>query len=913
MAKHQRRRTGRRGVPALALIMALVFSLFALPISRVDAQDLDGIQVQSYVGYSDVGESDWYVVSGDFDYSLKYGLLTGYDNGLFGPFDPITRGQVATVLWRIAGEPQVTSDSFTDVDYSKFYGPAIRWARATGVVSGYGDTNTFGPEHNVTREQFAVMLANYAEHVAGLDVSSDCLALDAIAGSGSVSSWARSAMGWAVDNAVISGDLSSGVAQVNPQGTSQRCMAVKMMSVLHRDILRLGEEGPATGEDEPESIPGIQSFDYNDDAILIDGSDANVNRGEHRATIDSDVAKGIEAGDIVVIDPDDPVNGMAIKVTAVRDQGSSTVVSGSEPEITEVFDELNMKGEKSFTAEDVVLADGVELVDDGIDTLATGDVELGRIKLKVGKGKELVSTEEEKVSLQGELVITIDPKILYDISIRPWSLTTMVGVELDSSMVGNLGISYEGKLLLGKLGEGVTAEIYLVVGADGTISLDWKLPTASAMVGVRNNTPAVDFDADTSESKLESTAGIEGKLGVEAAVKVKLFGMLAGDAGLEAGLGSELTTQHHTGLTCDNLDAWFYLQTFFARETKALKKFEINQVIFDEDNTPLFLTFHFENGTLVDACTWKPEDPNPGNPDEPTNPIPDEPDSPSTDVPKKAEVKTENGLTYAIGDFVSEDGEVYSGSWETYLQEKWAHATELDYQAIGSRIEYGGYVSGEQNAASFGGTMWSCGRGAYVLGYTGNTGSITVPKALGGYDVVYVSIINGEVNVDASRAANVKAVNCQSYTGVINFGDLNALENISLQGCTIPGDFDASQCEAVRDITFYAVQFNGKIAFAVDNLENFGMEMATAVGVFSLANAPKLKEVAVVAVGINELDLDNCKNLESLTIWDTGITELDISGFPNLSYLSCGGNNISDIGSLQEWLAQPGHSGSVSA
>lgn len=84
------------------------------------------------------------------------------------------------------------------------------------------------------------MLANYAEKIARIDVGSDCAALDAIAGAGDVSSWARDAMGWAVDEGIISGDVVDGTPYVNPQGSAQRCAAAKMVSVFHRDVLNLG-------------------------------------------------------------------------------------------------------------------------------------------------------------------------------------------------------------------------------------------------------------------------------------------------------------------------------------------------------------------------------------------------------------------------------------------------------------------------------------------------------------------------------------------------------------------------------------------------------------------------------------------------------------------------------------------------
>ena len=70
-----------------------------------------------------------------------------------------------------------------------------------------------------------------------MTIESDCTALDAISGADQVAGWARTVVGWAVDHAIISGEVVDGVAQVNPEGGAWRASAAKMVSVLHRDVL----------------------------------------------------------------------------------------------------------------------------------------------------------------------------------------------------------------------------------------------------------------------------------------------------------------------------------------------------------------------------------------------------------------------------------------------------------------------------------------------------------------------------------------------------------------------------------------------------------------------------------------------------------------------------------------------------
>lgn len=190
--------------------------------------------------FSDVPAGAWYATGEVLGYAVDQRLFVGHD-GLFEPDEPITRGQVAVVLHRIAGEPQVSAEPFEDVDYSQYYGSAISWARATGVVNGYADEDgayrTFGPDDSVTREQLACMLANYARLVGKQPVSSTCARLDAMPDASDVHTWARSAMGWALDEGIMSGSVSDGVSYALPLNVATRCQAAKMVSVLHRDVL----------------------------------------------------------------------------------------------------------------------------------------------------------------------------------------------------------------------------------------------------------------------------------------------------------------------------------------------------------------------------------------------------------------------------------------------------------------------------------------------------------------------------------------------------------------------------------------------------------------------------------------------------------------------------------------------------
>ena len=89
------------------------------------------------------------------------GLMNGYGSSLFGKNDPITRGQMVQILYNYYGENCGTNSGFSDVPSSAWYAKAVTWASKKGVVSGYSN-GTFGPDNQLTREQMVTILYNVA-------------------------------------------------------------------------------------------------------------------------------------------------------------------------------------------------------------------------------------------------------------------------------------------------------------------------------------------------------------------------------------------------------------------------------------------------------------------------------------------------------------------------------------------------------------------------------------------------------------------------------------------------------------------------------------------------------------------------------------------------------------------------------
>lgn len=163
----------------------------------------------------------WYVDA--VKYSFENNIIKGYNEETFAPNDKLTRGMVVTILYRMEGEPKVSGTSkFSDVK-GGYYKDAIKWASDNKVVNGYKNTNKFGPDDNVTREDLAVILSNYAKF-KGKDMtkSND---LKAFSDANKVSGYAETSVKWAVGTGVITGNADK---TLKPQGTATRAEAAAM-------------------------------------------------------------------------------------------------------------------------------------------------------------------------------------------------------------------------------------------------------------------------------------------------------------------------------------------------------------------------------------------------------------------------------------------------------------------------------------------------------------------------------------------------------------------------------------------------------------------------------------------------------------------------------------------------------------
>ncbi len=150
--------------------------------------------------FDDVPQNIWFASGVQF--AAEQGLFTGVSANEFAPYDPMTRAMLVTVLHRLDGADASGTNSFTDVLNGKWYTNAIAWASANGIVEGLRG-NRFAPNAPITREQLAAILFRYAK-ACGYDVSARA-ELTAYADAAQVSTWAGDAMRWAVAAGLISG------------------------------------------------------------------------------------------------------------------------------------------------------------------------------------------------------------------------------------------------------------------------------------------------------------------------------------------------------------------------------------------------------------------------------------------------------------------------------------------------------------------------------------------------------------------------------------------------------------------------------------------------------------------------------------------------------------------------------------
>ena len=205
-----------------ALLMAVILALTLSVTAFAAVND---------TGFSDVDAGAWYAEA--VAYVREHGIMNGTTETTFNPDATTTRGQMAAILYRAAGSPASNGNlaGFSDVADTAYYAQAVRWANAGGIITGYSD-GTFRADTPVTRQQMTAILWRYA--------GSPPAAAASISDASEVSSYAVSAVNWAVVNNIVA-PVSSGVFA--PQSPASRAQIAAAIT----NLIRIAQTNPAPG------------------------------------------------------------------------------------------------------------------------------------------------------------------------------------------------------------------------------------------------------------------------------------------------------------------------------------------------------------------------------------------------------------------------------------------------------------------------------------------------------------------------------------------------------------------------------------------------------------------------------------------------------------------------------------------
>ena len=182
--------------------------------------------------FKDVTEGDdWFYDA--VAYVYENGIMAGTDETTFEPTMELDRAMAAQLFYNLEGKPAVTGDStFTDVTSGHWAVDAITWAAENEVVAGIGE-GLYDPDSNVTREQFAQMLYNYAKY-KGYDLTATG-DLSQFPDAGSISSWAETALSWANGNGLINGHENG---TIDSKGSTIRAQAASIMANFDQNVAK---------------------------------------------------------------------------------------------------------------------------------------------------------------------------------------------------------------------------------------------------------------------------------------------------------------------------------------------------------------------------------------------------------------------------------------------------------------------------------------------------------------------------------------------------------------------------------------------------------------------------------------------------------------------------------------------------
>ena len=202
---------------------------FTMPRDNVTVKAIFTVRDMPFV---DVPGDAWY--AGGVRYVYAHGLMNGTGSWRFSPNRTTTRAMIATILYRMEGSPRVYGTSqFGDVEAGSWYEDAVIWATQNDIVEGY-TSKTFGPNDPITREQMAAMLYRYADYCRCDMSAGRYVDLSKFSDMNEISDYAIPALRWAVGEEIIQGRTGKRLA---PTDTATRAEVAVMLMRFCEDVI----------------------------------------------------------------------------------------------------------------------------------------------------------------------------------------------------------------------------------------------------------------------------------------------------------------------------------------------------------------------------------------------------------------------------------------------------------------------------------------------------------------------------------------------------------------------------------------------------------------------------------------------------------------------------------------------------
>ena len=206
-------------MPATAVTVEPVFAEAGAPVDPGSSDVSDR--------FRDVSKDAWYHDA--VQWAVDQGIMNGVGEDIFAPDGTATRAMVVTMLWRLAGEPSGSEPApFTDVSSDAWYADAVAWAAQTAAVKGTS-ADTFSPNEPVTREQLAAILYRYAQAQGKGFTGTWAFPLD-YPDASEVSDYAYEPLCWMTMNGIING-MSDGTLAPKDNATRAQIAAMFMRFV----------------------------------------------------------------------------------------------------------------------------------------------------------------------------------------------------------------------------------------------------------------------------------------------------------------------------------------------------------------------------------------------------------------------------------------------------------------------------------------------------------------------------------------------------------------------------------------------------------------------------------------------------------------------------------------------------------